>query len=60
MGIKRGYVDELLRVGSDERQTHSDAMLERFETGGSKYAPFALAGMHITESENMYHVDQDF
>ena len=41
-------------------QTHSDATLERLETTGNQQAPFIFAVMHITESDNMYHIDIDF
>ena len=54
------YVSDLLRAETDERQTHSDATLERFETAENQQTPFTFAGMHITEYDNMYHIDQDF
>ena len=57
--INWSYVDDLLRAGTDEWQTHSDATHERFETIGKQQVPFTFAGMHITESDNMYHRDQD-
>ena len=60
MGINGSYVDDVLRVGTNESQTHSDVTLERFETTGNKQAQFAFARMYITDSENMYHIDQDF
>ena len=59
-GINGSYVDDLLRAGADEWQTHSDATLERFETTRNQQASFIFAEMHITESGNMYHIDQDF
>ena len=60
VGINGSYVDDLLRAGTDEWKNYSDATLERFETTGSQQAPSIFAGMHITESENMFHIDQDF
>ena len=27
---------------------------------GNQKKPFTFAGMHITESDNMYHIDSDF
>ena len=60
MRIKGSYVDDLLRAGTNEWQIHSDATLERFEKSGNQQAPFTFAVMHITESENTYHIDQDF
>ena len=40
-------------------QTHSDATLKRYETTEDQHAPLKLNGMHITESDSMYHIDQD-
>ena len=60
VGINGAYVDDLLRAGMNEWQTHSDATLEQFETTGNQQAPFTFAGMHITEFDNIYHIDQDF
>ena len=60
MGISEDYVDDLLRAGTNEWQTHSDATLERSDTTGNQQEPFNFAGMHITESDNIYHTDQDF
>ena len=60
MEINGSYVDDLLRAGTDEWKTHPDATLERFETTGNQQAPFTFAGMHITESDNMDHIDQAF
>ena len=57
--INGSNVDDRLRAGTDESQTHSDATLGRFGTTENQQAPLTLAGMHITESENMYHIDQD-
>ena len=58
-GINGSYVDDLLRAGTDEWQTHSDATLERFKTTGNQQAPFTFAGMHTTESDNTHHIDQE-
>ena len=41
-------------------KNHSDATFERFETAGNQQAPFIFAGIHITESDNLYHIDRDF
>ena len=40
-------------------ENYSDATLERVETTRNQQAPFTFAGMHITEFDNMYHIDQD-
>ena len=60
VGINGSYVDDLLQAGTNEQQTHADATFERFETTGNQQAPFTFAGMHITESDNIYHIDLDF
>ena len=60
VGINGSYVDKIFRAGTDEWNTNSDDTLERFETTGNQQAPFKFAGMHITESDNMYHINQDF
>ena len=41
-------------------QTHSDSTAERSETTGNQKALLTLAEMYITESDNMYSIDQDF
>ena len=56
MGINRSYTDGLFRAGTDEWESHSDAKPERFETTGNQQEPLTFAGMHITESDNMYHI----
>ena len=33
---------------------------ERFETTGSQQEPFTFSGMHMTESDSLYHIEQDF
>ena len=53
MGINGVYVYDRLRVGTDERQTHSDGTLERLESTGDHEAPLTFAEMHISESDNM-------
>ena len=53
LGINGSYVNDLLRAGTDEWKTHSDAIFERFETTKNQQAPFTFAGMHITESDNI-------
>ena len=58
--INGSYVDDLLRAGMDEWQIPSDATLERFGTTANKQAPFTFAGMHVTESDIMHLIDQDF
>ena len=58
--INGRYVDDLFRAGTDEWKTHSDTTHERFETTGNQQALFTFTGMHITESDNMCHIDQDF
>ena len=60
VGSNGSYVDDIFRQGTDEWQTHSDATLERFETTGNQQEPFAFAWMHITESHNVYNIEQDF
>ena len=60
LGINGNYVDDLLRTGMNEWQTHSDVTVEQFGTTENQQKPFTFAGMHITESENMYHIDRDF
>ena len=60
VGINESYVDDLLRAGTNEWQTDSDATLERFETTGNQQAPFIFAGIYIIESDKMYHIDQGF
>ena len=58
-GVNGSYVHDLLREGTDEWKNYSDATLERFETTGNQKAPLTVAGMQITESDSMYHVDKD-
>ena len=60
MGINGSFVNELLRAGTDEWQTHSDATPGRFETTGNEQEPLKFAGIHIIESDNMHHIDRDF
>ena len=60
MGINGSYVDDLLQGGADEWRTHSDATLERFETFRSQKEQFTFSGLDITESDIMYHINQDF
>ena len=60
VGINESYVDDALRAGTNEWKTRSDFTLERFETTGNQQASFIFAGMHITESDKMYHIDQGF
>ena len=60
MRINGGYIDDLFRAEMDEWQTHSDDILERFETTGNKQAPLTFAGMHATGSDNIHQNDQDF
>ena len=59
-GIDASYAEDLLRAGKNEWKTHSDAILELFETTGNQQATFTFALIHITESGNMYHIDQNF
>ena len=59
VGINGNYVDDLLRVGTDNCKIHSNATLERSETTGNQQEPFSFALMHINESDNVYHIDQD-
>ena len=54
------YVNELLQTGTNECKTHSDDTLERFGATRNQQAPFTFAGMYITESDKMYHIDQEF
>ena len=54
------YVGDLLRAETNDWQTHLDSTFERFETIGNQQAPFTFAGIHITESDNKYTIDQDF
>ena len=60
VGINGGYADDLLRARTYEWEIHSDATPERFERTGNQQATFTFAEMHITESDNMYQIDQDF
>ena len=60
VGINGRYVDDFLRVGMNEWQTHSEATLKQFETYENQEAPLTFAGMYIIDSENMYHIDQYF
>ena len=58
--IDGSYVDALLRAGTNEGQTHSDDMLERFETTGNHPEPCIFSGMQITGFDNTHHIYQDF
>ena len=60
MGTNESYVDDLLRVETNEWQTHSDATLERLESAGNQKESFTFAGIHITEPDNLYHIDDYF
>ena len=57
--INGNYTDNLLRQGTGEWQTHSDAILEQLKAAENQQAPFTFAEMHITEFDNMYHINQD-
>ena len=58
--INESYVDDLFRAGTEKWKTHLDATLERSETTGNQQTPSTLARMHISDSDNMYHIYQDF
>ena len=60
VGNNGSYDDDILRAGTDNWKILSSAALERFETTISQHAPFIFTGMHVTDFENMYHIDQDF
>ena len=51
------FVDSLIRAGTYEWKAHSDDTLKRFETTEIKLSPLKFAGIHITESESMYHIN---
>ena len=53
------YVDDLPRAGTEEWKTQAGETLERFETTGNEQPSFNFAGMHITQVEDMLHIDQD-
>ena len=58
--INGSYDDYLIRVGTDIWQTNSDSSHERFEKTGSYQTSFILSEMHVAQSDNMSHIDQDF
>ena len=60
VGVNGSNVDDSLRAGTNECQTHPGATLERFETAGNQQEPLTLARMHITESDSMFHIDHEF
>ena len=59
VGIDGSYVDDLLRAGTNEWKTHWDATVERIQITEIKQEQLTFIGMRITESENMYQIDQN-
>ena len=54
------YIDDTLRARKRECKTNSDATPEQTETTRNQQEIFPFAGMYITRSKNMYHMDHDF
>ena len=60
VGINESYVDDLLLAGTDNWKILSNDTFKWFEATENQQTRFTFAKMHIIESENLYHIDQDF
>ena len=60
VGMIESCIDDLVIAETSEWLSHSDATLGRLEANVNLRAPFTFAGMHITQSDNIYQLGQVF